>query len=195
MSEKVTLERHRRRGAIAARLLDAAPDAAAALNWDALDRGPAWLAAPDMDLALEQRRLGAALNTAAIRLWIDRRKLAAARTAVGDAFLRALLADFSVPEAARHGVVENSATTGDGCSDVAEWLRRCGAAVQAAAISDTPLGQAGAIALCGRSGALQLSADAARGLIEHASRIGANPVSAANGLPRISANCSDLFKG
>jgi len=173
MSEKLARERHRRRGAIAARLLDAAPDAAAALDWDALDRGPAWLAAPDTDLALEQRRIGAALNAAAIRLWIDRRRLAAARSAVGDAFLRALLADSSVRETARHSVVENSATTGDGFSDVAEWLRRCGAAVQAAAISDTPLGQAAAIALCGCTGALQLPAEAARDVIEQATRAGA----------------------
>lgn len=169
MSANFGVERHRRRGAIAARLLDAAPDAAAALDWDALDRGPAWLAVPDTELALEQRRIGAVLHTAAIRLLIDRRKLAAARTAVGDAFLRALFADSAGPDVARQ------ATIGvDRVSDVAEWLRQAGAAVQAAAICDGPLGHAAAIALCGRAdGALQMPAEAARGLIEHARRIGA----------------------
>ena len=62
MSVQSGLQRHRRRGAIAARLLDAAPDAAAALDWDALDRGPAWLAVPDTELALEQRRIGAVID-------------------------------------------------------------------------------------------------------------------------------------
>ncbi|HXB14766.1 MAG TPA: hypothetical protein VNV44_03385 [Solirubrobacteraceae bacterium] len=175
MSATPGLERHRRRAAIATRLLEAAPDAAAALDWDALDRGPAWLAVPDTELALEQRRIGATLNTAAIRLWIDRRRLAAARTAVGEAFLRALLADPAAPDVAPHIVVAP-----DGGSDIAEWLRQAGAAVQAAAISDSPLGQAAAIALCGRAGgALQLAAEAARGLIEHARRIGATLATAA----------------
>jgi hypothetical protein len=87
---------------------------------------------------------------------------------VGDAFLRALLADSAAPEVARHTAIAR-----DGCSDVAEWLRQAGAAVQAAAISDSPLGQAAGIALCGRAdGALQMPAEAARGLIEHARRIG-----------------------
>jgi len=169
MSAKLGLERCRRRGAIAARLLGAAPDAAAALDWDALDRGPAWLAVPDTELALQQRRIGAVLHTTAIRLWIDRRKLAAARAAVSDAFLRALLADSAAPD-----VAPRSVSAGDTCSDVAEWLRQAGAAVQAAAISDSPLGQAAGIALCGRAdGALQVPAEAARRLIERASRIGA----------------------
>jgi hypothetical protein len=169
MSARFAPERHRRRGATAARLLGAAPDAAAALDWDALDRAPAWLAVPDAELAMEQRRIGAVLHTAAIRLWIDRRKLAAARAAVGDAFLRALLADSAAPEVARHTAIAR-----DACSDVAEWLRQAGAAVQAAAISDSPLGQAAGIALCGRAdGALPMPAEAARGLIEHARRIGA----------------------
>jgi hypothetical protein len=175
MSARPGLERHRRRGAIARRLLDAAPDAAAALDWDALDRGPAWLAVADTELAVEQRRIGATLNTAVIRLWIDRRKLAEARTAVGDAFLRTLLAAPAAPDVARHAVI-----AADGCSDIAEWLRQAGAAVQAAALSDSPLGKAAGIALCGRAGAgLQLSAEAARGLIRHARRIGATLAAAA----------------
>jgi hypothetical protein len=174
MSARLGLERHRHRGAIARRLLDAAPDAAAALDWDALDRAPAWLAVPDTELALEQRRIGATLNAAAIRLWIDRRKLAAARTAVGDAFLRALLADPAPPDFARHSLIDSSVIAAEGCSDIAEWLRQAGAAVQAVALSDGPLGKAAGIALCGRAGAaLQLPAEAARGLIEHARRIGA----------------------
>jgi len=169
MSAQVELERHRRRGAIAARLLDTAPDAAAALDWDALDRAPAWLAIPDTELALEQRRIGAVLRAAAIRLWIDRRRLAAARTAVGDDFLRVLLADCAAPETSPASVPGT-----DGGSDVAEWLRQAGAAVQAAAISDSPLGHAAAIGLCGRDGGAQpLEAGAARGLIERAKRIGA----------------------
>jgi hypothetical protein len=175
MSVQSGLERHRRRGAIAARLLDAAPDAAAALDWDALDRGPAWLAVPDHELALEQRRIGAVLHAAAIRLWIDRRKLAAAQAAVGDAFLRALLADCTAP-----GVGGDTEIAADGCRDVAAWLRQAGAAVQAAAISDNPLGPAAQIALCGRAGGgLQMPAGAARGLIERARRLGAAPAAPA----------------
>jgi hypothetical protein len=172
MNEKVTLERHRRRGAVAARLLDAAPDAAAALDWDALDRAPAWLAVSDAELALEQRRIGVVLNKVAIRLWIDRRRLAAARSAVGEAFLRAALADGTAPDAARDRGIEVSSIAGDG--DVGEWLRQAGAAVQVAAMSDSELRHAVAIALCGRAGnPLQLSAQAACGLLEHAWRIGA----------------------
>ena len=175
MSARVEPERHRRRGAIAARLLEAAPDAAAALDWDALDRAPAWLAVSDPDLALDQRRIGAVFNTVEIRLWIDRRKLAAARTAVGDAFLRALLADCAAPDVSCHTV-----TAGDGGSDVAEWLRQAGAAVQAAAICDSPLRHAAEIALCGHAGdALPLPAEAARSLVEHARRIGATLAAAA----------------
>jgi hypothetical protein len=92
-------ERRRRRAAVAALLLERAPAAAATLDWDALDAAPAWLAQPGAALDSLACRVGAVLCGPALRLWIDTGRLTAARAALGDAFLRALLAQPDLPGA------------------------------------------------------------------------------------------------
>ena len=81
-----------RRAAVAERLLSSAPEAAAALDWDALDRAPAWLALPDPAFAAFQCRVGAVLCGRSLRMWIDRGRIDAAQGVLGATFLRALLA-------------------------------------------------------------------------------------------------------
>jgi hypothetical protein len=88
--------RRRLRATVARKLLAAAPDAAAALDWDALDAAPSWLALPDTELMVLARQVGAVLCASTMRLWIDGARLGAARAAVGAPFLHALLA---LPEA------------------------------------------------------------------------------------------------
>ena len=82
-----------RRAAVAERLLSGSPQAVASLDWDALDRAPAWLALTDAEFTTFQCRVGAVLCGHALRLWIDRARLAAAQAALGAPFLRALLAE------------------------------------------------------------------------------------------------------
>jgi len=90
-------KRRGRRAAVARRLLAKAADAAATLDWDTLDRAPEWLALREAALAAFERRVGALLCAPALRLWIDGPRIAAARAALGDAFLRALLAEHDKP--------------------------------------------------------------------------------------------------
>jgi hypothetical protein len=85
------------RAAAARRLLGAAPDCAGTLDWDTLAQSPHWLALPEAALARFARRLGAVLCAPAVKLWIDGPRIAAARAALGDAFLQALLAEPDVP--------------------------------------------------------------------------------------------------
>jgi hypothetical protein len=84
-------ERRRRRGVVAARLLASGADAISAIDWDMLDKAPAWLALPEADLATLQRQVGALVYASEMRLWIDGARLGAARAALGDAFTQALL--------------------------------------------------------------------------------------------------------
>jgi len=96
---ETALARERRavRAAAARRLLAAAPDCAAALDWDALAEAPHWLALPQPALARFARRVGAVLCAPAVKLWIDGPRIAAARAALGDDFLQALLDEADVP--------------------------------------------------------------------------------------------------
>jgi hypothetical protein len=86
-----------RRAAIARRLLDLAPGAVDAIDWDTLDRAPDWLALPDASFLILQARLGALLHLPAMRLWIDGPRLAATRVLLGEAVLDDLM---SHPESA-----------------------------------------------------------------------------------------------
>ena len=86
------LERRRRRAALAERLLAQAADIAPAIDWQTLDSAPPWLSLPATALTTLARRLGALLCAPALRLWIDRPRLAAAHAAVGAPFLQAVLA-------------------------------------------------------------------------------------------------------
>jgi len=85
-------ERRRRRAAIAARLLASGADAISSIDWETLENAPAWLGLPEAKLATLQRQIGALQYAQEIRLWIDGPRLTAARTALGDGFLPALLA-------------------------------------------------------------------------------------------------------
>jgi hypothetical protein len=85
-------ELRHRRAAIAERLLEKAHHLAPAIDWDALDQAPPWLSLPAPALAALERRLGAMLCAPALRLWIDRPRLASVHAAVGAPFLQAVLA-------------------------------------------------------------------------------------------------------
>jgi len=85
------------RAAVARRALDKAADAAAALDWAMLDAAPAWLGLPEPALSLFARRVGARLYARDMRLWIDGARITAARKALGDAYLQALLAEPDAP--------------------------------------------------------------------------------------------------
>lgn len=125
-----------RRAAVAQRLLALAPDAAAAIGWDMLDQAPAWLALPEPALATFQRQIGALLHAPDIRLWIDGARLNAVRAAVGDGFLRALLAQRDGPPlppqlAGRARI--------DRAEQVRDALQSAGAAVLYASVTSAPL--------------------------------------------------------
>jgi hypothetical protein len=92
MTALETRERRRRRATIAARVLASGADAISAIDWDMLDKAPAWLALADAKLATLQRQIGALLYASEIRLWIDGGRLAAARATLGEPFMQALLA-------------------------------------------------------------------------------------------------------
>jgi len=119
-----------RRAAIAARLLAASPAAAAALDWDLLDAAPDWLAWPEAVVTRLQQRVGACAQAASLRLWIDAPRLAAARDAVGAAYLDALLA---LPAPALPSAVDAGAAI-DSAARVAPVLRATGASVLLAAL-------------------------------------------------------------
>ena len=85
-------DRRRQRADVAARLMARAPEAAAALDWYALDAAPDWMAWPEPRLAALQAQVGALLCAPELRMWIDAPRLAAAAHALGAAYLRALLA-------------------------------------------------------------------------------------------------------
>ena len=61
MTALETRERRRRRATIAARVLASGADAISAIDWEMLDKAPAWLALPDAKLATLQRQIGALL--------------------------------------------------------------------------------------------------------------------------------------
>jgi len=146
--------RRRCRAAVARRLLAAAPDAASALDWDALDGAPAWLALSDAELMMLARQVGAMLCAASIRLWIDGARLGAARTALGAPFLQALLA---LPDA--QVLPRNVAPCPriDNAEQVAPMLRTSGLGVLLASLPSGPLRRAAA-ALLGSTASTMASA-------------------------------------
>lgn len=110
------------RAAVARLLLARAGDAATALDWETLDRAPAWLALPADDLAALQRRLGAVHCAGTLRRWIDSARLGAARQALGETFLQALLASDAGADPADAPAIPHPA-------QVEPLLRHVGAAV------------------------------------------------------------------
>lgn len=127
--------RRAQRAAFAHRLLEKAPDSAAALDWDMLDRVPAWLSLPPHALATLERQVGAVLCAPALRLWIDGPRIAAARSALGEAFMRALLAQpdaEALPGAPTRPRLEAAAQIG-------ALLQTAGAGVLLATLAPGPL--------------------------------------------------------
>jgi hypothetical protein len=157
-------EQRRLRAAIAARLQFKAPAAAATLDWDALDRAPAWLALPERALATLQRQVGALLYAPDMRLWIDGRRLAAARVALGEAFLNALLAQRDAAlmplDAAARARIETA-------EQVAARLAAAGAAVLLAAIPAGALREVAAAAMAPLSAAA-MACELAQSLVARA---------------------------
>ena len=154
-------ERRRFRAAVAEMLMARAPAAVAALDWDALDAAPAWLALPAGLLDALQSQVGAVLYGPAMRMWIDSGRLAAARAAVGDAFLRALLGRPDVPAAPRAPLAPAIPA-----AQVGAYLRHAGAAVLQATLPAALRGVA-ASAL-GQSAPMVIDAANALALVERA---------------------------
>jgi hypothetical protein len=124
-----------RRAAIAQRLIDLAPGAVDAIDWDALDRAPDWLALPDAAFLILQARLGALLHLPAMRLWIDGPRLAATRVLLGEAVLDDLM---SHPESAMPFGLTPCARI-DSATQVGPALRATGVSVLLAALPRGPL--------------------------------------------------------
>jgi hypothetical protein len=115
------------RAAVARLLLARAGDAALALDWESLDRAPAWLALSADELAALQRRLGAVHCAGTLRRWIDSARLGAARQALGEAFLQALLASDAQGDPADAPAIPHA-------DQVEPLLRHVGAAVLVSAL-------------------------------------------------------------
>jgi hypothetical protein len=124
-----------RRAAVAQRLLDLAPAAVDAIDWDTLDRAPDWLALPDASFLILQARLGALLHLPAMRLWIDGPRLAATRVLLGEAVLDDLMShpESAMPFGLTQCVRIESAT------QVGPALRASGVSVLLAALPRGPL--------------------------------------------------------
>jgi hypothetical protein len=134
----------RRRAAVSERLMAGAPQAVASLDWDTLDQAPHWLALPEAELTTFQCQVGAVLCAGALRLWIDKSRLAAAQTAVGALFLRKLLAQ---PEAASIAIGLVECPEIDTPGEVEAMLRLTGASVLLASLVPGALREAADAAL------------------------------------------------
>lgn len=126
--------RRRNRAAVAARLIARAPEKVAAVEWEMLDRAPEWLALPDAALGSFCARVGAVQLAPTMRLWIDGARIAAARAAIGDAYLQAVLADApNTPHAVQPPIP---------AADVRRALTAAGAGVLIAAFPPGPMREA-----------------------------------------------------
>jgi hypothetical protein len=154
-------ERRRRRSAIAARLLASGADAMSAIDWEMLESAPAWLALPDAKLATLQRQIGALLYAPEIRLWIDGARLNAARTVLGDTFLKTLLAQRDL-----HAFPQDTGTRPriDTAEHVPTHLQVAGASVLLASIPQGPLRRAVATAMA-PTAAMAMASEMAQALV------------------------------
>lgn len=152
----------RHRAAVAERL--AGHEAAAALDWDTLDRAPAWLALADAEFAAFQRRVGAVLQARALRLWIDGPRIAAARAALGAPFLARLLAQ---PDSVSIPVGLVGLPPIERAQQVAPLLQAAGAGVLLASLPHGPLRRAVTEALAPAS-ASPMAHELAAALVERA---------------------------
>lgn len=166
----------RRRTTFAARLIHQAPQVAATLDWDTLDRAPLWLSVTDDQLADLQCRIGALLHGPAMRLWIDGARLGAAHAVLGEPFLHGLLAQ---PDAAASSAGTLNLPRIDRSAQVAPLLRAAGASVLLASLPPGPL-RVAAAALLAPAVAAEMHAELAQALISRAAAP-AQPVAAAAG--------------
>ena len=91
---------------------------------------------PADEFALLQRRLGALFHAGAIRLWMDRPRLAAVQQAVGESWLRSLCAQ---PPVMPLPVQQIEPIDRIDAEHVAEHLGATGAALLAASVTPGPL--------------------------------------------------------
>lgn len=164
-----TRERRRRRAAVSQRLLANAGEAIAAVDWDTLDRAPEWLALGETQLALLMRQVGAVVNAPQIRLWIDGPRVAAAREALGENFMRALAAQRDLLPLP--GDVTPQPRI-DAAGQVASRLQTSGAAVLLAALPDGPLRRAATAAFAPAT-ALAMAGELAQSLLQRARTLAA----------------------
>jgi hypothetical protein len=159
----------RRRAILGGRLISAAPEIVAALDWQALDRAPVWLGLPDAAFSAFQCRVGAVLWARSLRLWIDEPRLAAARACVGEPFLQRLRAE---PDAASlpSGLVHHPGIAS--AAQVAPRLRAAGAGVLLASLPHGSLRMA-AEGLLAPIEASTMARELAAALIERATAIAA----------------------
>ena len=134
-AKRPTAAQRERRAAIAQRLIDLAPRDVEAIDWDALDAAPDWLALPDASFLILQARLGALLHLPAMRLWIDGPRLAATRVLLGEAVLDDLM---SHPESAMPFGLTPCARI-ESATQVGPALRATGVSVLLAALPRGPL--------------------------------------------------------
>jgi hypothetical protein len=168
MNAFVAMRAHR--AEVAQRLLGSAPEAVAAIDWDALERAPGWLALPAAALETLQRRLGAMWCAPALRLWIDRTRLEAARRAVGASFLDAVLANDNAGAALAHRTVLELEYVP--ARELGTLLQSIGAAVLAASLRDGALHDL-APAVLGQPAAIDIAPATAAALVERAQALGA----------------------
>jgi hypothetical protein len=165
----VNARKRSHRAAVAQRLLAKAPEAVATLEWDAFDSAPGWLALSETEFALLQRQIGAMLCAPALRLWIDGPRLAAARTALGESFLQALLAQ---PAAPANPVDLAACPRIDVAGQVGALLQIAGASVMVAALPQGPLRRATSAALAPAT-ASPIGQELARSMVQRAQNLAA----------------------
>jgi hypothetical protein len=168
-------ERRHRRAAMAARLLQSGVEDLAAIDWDALDAAPAWLALPAAELATLQRQVGALVYAAQIRLWIDGARLAAARAALGEPYLDALLAQPDLHAFPADAGAHPPAATAD---KVPVRLQVAGAAVMLASLPQGALRRVVSAAMAPTAAAAMVS-DQAQSLIARAQTLAVHATAAA----------------
>lgn len=174
-------QRRRQRAAVATNVITIAPDTAAVVEWSDLDAAPAWLGLPSDDLFRLQRQIGALLYASQIQLWIDNARLAAARTAVGEAFLQALLQQRDLDTFARTPLKLAQIDTAD---QVRAMLQAAGAIVTLATLPAGTLRRALAPKLDPGSTASSLSAELAQSLAARALAIATQASAAQTSAPQ-----------
>lgn len=127
---------------MAQQLLDGAPHALDAIDWEALDGAPEWLAWDAARLQALQLQVGALVLAPQLRLWIDTARLAAAARALGAPLLHALLA---LPDGEMLPRDAMPAPRIERAEQVAPSLRGCGAGVLLAALPASALRRAAAL--------------------------------------------------